>query len=51
MLLLKELGLVLALACTIGVTTFEIVHTAHRLWEKLEGVISMIHDEQDDEKI
>jgi hypothetical protein len=41
MLLLKELGMVLALACTIGVTTWETLHTAERLWQRVEAMLEM----------
>ena len=41
MLLLKELGMVLALACTIGVTTWETLHTAERLCQRVEAMLEM----------
>jgi hypothetical protein len=43
MLLLRDLGMVLVLACTIGVTTRETVRTAHELWQRLEAMIESFH--------
>jgi hypothetical protein len=37
--MLRDLGLVLVLACALGVNTWETVHTVTRLWEKVEGLI------------
>jgi hypothetical protein len=40
--LLREMGLVLVLACAMGWSTYETVETASRCWERLGVVINIL---------